>query len=774
MKKSLCLLSFCMILLGARSEEKKVITDADILRVNNSYMYSPTSSSDGAGALNIAEYEPIFTTAYDPFVTVAKGRDKANRRDGTYTSKVTGSEISTTVVNAAVQDCEFYTNYNSSNYGNPKRPDHTGCKHGHHTVKVVMVLGDGKTYTGSADYQSTYTGHQLPRKYYGDAAGNPIPGLETERDPYAPWYLEHTITQHINFATFAKSANISTNEMVKRILYYGIRSIQANGRECAGAESIRRALFYCAGYQAKLDATLKKEISAGKADWNAAKSEMKKKKPDFDKASRLFISGSKHLNSVRKFEEDKIDEIHLLFRNFTEPMFNLEPYDTTYMRKIVQVYVKTMESVETPISTDYERLDKVAPALITKLWYDMRDYNPEFFETYNRLYDMPDDSEHTISNSLKLHREVFKKCMKQYATSNPEGINQAIANYMHNPMKGDGYITDTLIIAKAKAESVLAKEQLEKGDFDILYMFRNAPDTAMWNRSEFMHDGYIMNDLFEEYYVIVNQSILHVFDTLCTMIINGDAPKVSMICHTQFDPIFGANDGEDVYRYDLFHYYYNSYRRAKIIAQCIENAADKNLKADAEYLQKALDIPRGRNFVEDFRMGHVINRKTLSEEERSEIRNRITNVHKLVDVCKKAADFDTKNDFLVVVETGDQPFANFEFGVGMKDKFIPIKEVYIDGKLVKIKPKKHTKKWQQKQWLYKYKGTLQPLDNNNFHCFIFKGKEGMSGFGEKPFLFDRYKIPNYYWLEYPSSAKGNSDNPVDKIYEQRYLKLVIH
>jgi len=265
-----------------------------------------------------------------------------------------------------------------------------------------------------------------------------------------------------------------------------------------------------------------------------------------------------------------------------------------------------------------------------------------------------------------------------------------------------------------------------------------------------------------------------VFDTLCTMIIQGDAPKVREICHNQFDTIFGANNEENVYRYDLFHYYYNSYRCAKVFAQCIKDAADNNSKATAEYIKNKLDVPRGRNIIEDYNMGHFVNCKKCSEEERSEIRNRIANVQKHVYLCKNATNFDDKKDFLVVAETGDIPFENFEFGVGLKDKFIPIKEVYIDGKLVKIKPKKHNKSWQQKQWLYKYKGSLQPIDNNNFHCFIFKGKDGLYGFGKEPFLFDRNKIPNFYWLEYPTSAYGNSSNPVDKIYKQDYLRLVIH
>jgi hypothetical protein len=236
----------------------------------------------------------------------------------------------------------------------------------------------------------------------------------------------------------------------------------------------------------------------------------------------------------------------------------------------------------------------------------------------------------------------------------------------------------------------------------------------------------------------------------------------------------GAYKGEKLYRYDLFHYYYNSYNCAKIYAQLIEDAADRKSKVTAKYIKNNMDITKGRNRIEDFNMGHVVNRKIVTEDERNEVRKRITNVQKQVDLCKEVANFESKNDFLVVADMGDMVMENFEFGVGMKDQFVPIKEVYIDGKLVKIKPKKHNKSWQQKQWLYKYKGSLQPIDNNSFHCFIFKGKDCMSGFGKEPFLFDRYKMPSIYWLEYPSSAVGNSENPVDEIYEQRYLKLVIH
>lgn len=768
MKKILFFLSFCILSLCIQAEGKKVITDADIFSAN-------VGNPEVAPILHAYRIK-LFDTAFDPYVSVANGREKA-KKNTKCTISATSSDITIRYVTAAVQACDFYKDSRKSNCGNPKRPDITECKHGHHHVTARMILEDGSEYTGSADYDCSYSGYQIARTHkmrgrntFGQMVT--VYGSQSEADPFAPWYVEHTITQHINLASFANSAKISTNELVKRILYYGISSFIVEDDDF-GDGGIRNALFAGAGYKAKWNAFAKTETSAGMADWNAAKSEMKKKKPDFEKASRLFISGSKHLNNARKFEYDKVDEINTLFRNLTNPMFNMETYDTLYMGKIVHVYVNTMKGLETPNFERNVQLNKEAVSLIAKLWYNKRDYNHVFFETYNQLYSMPDDSKKTIKNSLKLHRDLFSRNIKKDATINPESVKQVIDNYMNNPLKGDNSI-DTLIIAKAIAESVLAKEKLEKGEFDILHMFRNAPNSAMWDKSREMHNGFVMSDLFDEYYTIVNNTVLLDLRTLCNMIINNEADKVRDICHNHLDSVFGAYNGEFVDRSDLFDYYYNFYDYVALNARQIEKAAENNDKKNAEEIRNRLQKVTGQPLIRDYKIGHVINRNNQTAKEKSEIRQLLANVRMQVYLCKKAANFDPEKDFLVVVETGNGAFQNLEFGLGMRDTFTPVNEVYIDGNFVKIKPKKYKKKWQQKQWLFKYKRPLQPIDNNSFHCFIFKGKDGISGLAKEPFLFDKYRLPSIYWLEYPSTATNTSGRITDEIYEQNYLNLIIH
>ena len=770
MKKVLFFLSFCFFSLYIQAEEKKVITDADIFNAN-------VGNPEVTPILHAWRIK-LFDTAFDPYVSVANAREKA-KKNTKCTITATSSEITIRYVTAAMQDCDFYKDSNKSNYGSPKRPDMTECKHGHHHVTARMILEDGSEYTGSADYDCSYSGYQVFRKSGGRARGRNAVGQivntyisQNDADPYAPWYVEHTITQYINLASFANSAKISTNELVKRILYYGIRSFIVEDDDF-GDGGIRNALFIGTGYKAKWNAFVKMESSTGLADWNAAKSEMKKIKPDFEKASRLFISGSKHLNNARKYDYAKVEEVNTLFRNFTNPMFNMEAYDTLYMGQIVQVYENTMKKLETPDYEQYVQLSKETGSLIAKLWYNKRDYNPVFFETYNQLYSMPDDKDKTIRNSLKLHRELFCKSIKTEATTNPVGVKQTIANYMNNPLKGDNSI-DSLINAKIIAESVLAKENLENGEFDILHMFRNEPSSAMWDKSRELHNGFIMSDLFEKNYTTINNIILLDFRTLCNMIINNEADKVRDICHNHLDSIFGAYNGEYVDRSDLFDYYYNLYDYVALCAHQIEKAAENNNKKDAEEIINRLHKVKGQPVKRDYKLGHVINRNEQTAKEKSEIRRLLANVRKQVYLCKKAANFDEENDFLIVVETGNETFKNLEFGVGIKDAFTPINEVYIDGKFVKIKPKKYQKKWQPKQWLYKYKGSLQTVDNNSFHCFIFKGKDGISGLGKEPFLFDKEQVPSIYWLEYPSSASKTSDKLSDKIQKQNYLNLIIH
>lgn len=770
MKKILFFLSFCIISLCIIAEEKKVITDADIFSVY-------TGETDEEPTLHAYRVK-LYDTSFDPYVSVADARKKAEK-NSKCTITATNSEITIRFVTAAVQSCEFYSDSHKSNYGNPQRPDGTDCKHGNHKMEVVMVLGDGSTYSGRADYDCSYSGYQVPRthkKSGRNAAGQSVTeyGFGSSADPFAPWYVEHTITQHINLASFANSAKISTNELVKRILYYGITSFKKREHHYDwGDGGIRKALFVGTGYKAKWDALEKKETSLGMADWNAAKSEMKKTKPDFEKASRLFVSGSKHLKKAHQFKYEKIHEINMLFKNFTAPMFNKEAYDPSYMSTIVQAYVKTMESVEDPEA--YPRpSNKKIPALIAKLWLNMRDYNPEFFKTYNQLYEMPDMGD-VIKKNLKIHHDEFKKNMFQYATDNPERFNQTLANYMDNPLMGDSCI-DVLIVAKEKAESVLAKENFKKGEFDILHLFRHAPDSAMWHRSYSLSTKKSTREPFLQYYNVLVDDIGQIMDTLCNMVIQGKADIVSEICHSQFDPIMGSQGDKYQDRSELFNYYYNLYDQVSRFTKELEYCADNNDKARAKELLGLAHNKFGineRQQEEDYRMGHADSLMFKTQAEREAIRSLLRNVRFQAYYCKRLTNFDPKKDLFIIAETGNQPLENPNFELNFSKPGCSITEVYVDGQLINIKPKKSKSKYYC-TLMYTYPGILNPINDNSFHCFIFKGKKAIQKLRYVPFNCNNVTPSIYYWIEAPNIESELTMAWNKEVKNQIFLTFVLN
>ena len=778
MKKILFLLSFCIISLGMFAGEKEVITDDDIFRayIGESDV-KPIFHALHAPIEWMTRYSRI-QVAGDPYVPVALGREKA-KKESKCTISATSSVVTICYKTAEVLACDFYDDSHSSNYGNPKRPDVTECKHGHHKVEAVMVLGDGSTYSGRADYNCTYSGYQIPRthaKRGRNAAGQRVSsyGFGTSADPFAPWYVEHTLTQRIDFSTFAQNAGISTHDMIRRILRYGIFSFKAEGRDW-GDGGIRNALFVAAGYKAKWDALEKKETSLGMADWSAARNEMKKMKPDFEKASHLFVSGSKHLKKAHKYDYSNIHEADTLFYNFTKPMYNFEAYDSAYMRRIVKAYETTLRLLEPPGSMTMRYPSQWASALIAKLWLDMRDYNPGFFETYNELYKMNTLLNTEIKNAMNVQYEVFWKRMITYASTNPEQTNQVIANYMNNPLLGDSCI-DTLIIAKAKAEGALAIKKNENGEFDILHIFRNAPDSAMWHRSYSLSKDKSTRETFFRYYDVIVTDLGYIMGTLCDMVIQDKADIVSKICRSQLDSIMGSHGKEYQDRSELFNYYYNLYDQVSAFTKELAQCADNKDKAKARELYELAHNKFGitkRQMEEDYRMGHTDSLKHKTEAERAAIRMLLRNVRFQVYHCKKLTNFDPKKDILIIAETGNGPLENPTFILEFSKTASPIKEVYVDGQLVNIKPKK-TKSKYCSELIYTYPGSLKPIGNNSFHCFVFKAKKAIKGLSYVPFHFNNQNPSIYYWLEAPNIESDLTTSWNGKVRDQTYIKLVFN
>ena len=103
----------------------------------------------------------------------------------------------------------------------------------------------------------------------------------------------------------------------------------------------------------------------------------------------------------------------------------------------------------------------------------------------------------------------------------------------------------------------------------------------------------------------------------------------------------------------------------------------------------------------------------------------------------------------------------------------PIKEVYVDGQLVNIKPKK-TKSKYCSELIYTYPGSLKPIGNNSFHCFIFKAKKAIKGLSYVPFHFNNQNPSIYYWLEAPNIESDLTTSWNGKVRDQTYIKLVFN
>ena len=423
MKNRFFLFILLFLSAGICAEQHK-ITDEDILKANSQIDLSIAPSI-------IAPCNDfLVTTNEDPYVILKNARDKASKRTKS-TYAATMSEIVITDVSAALQDAEMY--FTGNNYVG-RRPDHTGCKyHGHHNLPIVMILGDGSTYKGTANYDCSYTGYQPISSSVGSVSGMVRP------EQWAPWYVEHTVTQHISITSFAKSAGISNEEMVKRILYYGIDAFVVDDRKFWG-DGVVSALFRIAGYEPKMAAFRKKEYAAGMAEWEKAKEDMKKEQPNLEKASQLYISASEHLWYAKQLNYDLVEEIDSIFINkYILPLYKAENVDKQALHEIFDKYSYLVESTQIPNSkTPYKfrsnatQADKSAVCLmwLVKAAY----YDSTYFAAYNKLRTKGRGNE-TINRFLEEQKDLFIKTLDDNIQTNPEFVILATNNFLNNPME---------------------------------------------------------------------------------------------------------------------------------------------------------------------------------------------------------------------------------------------------------------------------------------------------------------------------------------------------
>jgi hypothetical protein len=453
MKNRFILFILLFLSAGICAEQRK-ISDEDIIRMHSQIDHSGTPGL-------IAPCFPLSTNNYDPYAVLQSARKKAqSRTKRTYSASM--SEIVITDVSAALQDAEMH--FTGDNYVG-RRPDHTNCKHGHHNLSITMFLGDSSSYKGTANYDCSYSGYQPISNSVGSVSGMVRP------EQWAPWYVEHTVTQHISITSFAKSAGISNEEMVKRILYYGIvgfvingnvrniqsdlqfeetsnifssfRGVQIDPTHIAFPDNgISNALFRAAGYEPKLAAFQKKEYAAGMAEWKDATEEMAKEQPDIEKASQSYIRASEHLWWAKQLNYDLVEEIDSIFINkYILPLYKAENADKQAIQNAFEDYRYLVESIKTPNSEAPYKLRSSATRATNSAVYLMWlmkvtavDYDSTYFAAYDELRTKGQRNE-AVNSFLVKQKNIFIKKLDENMQTNPKFVILATYYFLNNPMK---------------------------------------------------------------------------------------------------------------------------------------------------------------------------------------------------------------------------------------------------------------------------------------------------------------------------------------------------